>query len=96
MHSTELFFLFHYFHAQHGEMGEWTTTDEEVSDLIERYWTNFAKTGNPNRSEEADSLVRWPQFTQQREVYLDFTAQGAIESERLEDAACRLVPVRAH
>ena len=95
MHSTELFFLFHYFHAQHGEMGEWTTTDEEVSDLMERYWTNFAKTGNPNQPDEANSAIRWPQFTQEREAYLDLTGQGAITSERLENAACRLISVGA-
>ena len=95
MHSTELFFLFHYFHAQHSEQGEWTPVDEETSDLMERLWTNFAKTGNPNKPEEASSAARWPQFTQDRESYLDLTSQGAIAKERLEDAVCRLLPVSA-
>ncbi len=95
MHSTELFFLFHYFHAQHGEQGEWTPEDEEASDMMEMYWTNFAKTGDPNKPEQGAPGVKWPQFTQEREGYLDLTLQGAIAGERLEDAACRLVPVAA-
>ncbi len=92
-HSSELFFLFHSFHAQHGEQGEWTPTDEEAADLIERLWTNFAKTGDPNKPEQADPPVRWPQFTQEREGYLALTSQGPVAGERLEEAACRLIPV---
>ncbi len=91
MHSTELFFLFHYFHAQHGEQGEWMPTDEEAADTMERYWTNFAKTGDPNKPEQMET--RWPQFTQAREGYVELTLQGPIAGERLEEAACRLVPV---
>ena len=91
MHSSELFFLFHYFHAQHGEQGEWSPTDEEASELMERYWTNFAKTGDPNKPEEGEAT--WPRFTEAREGYLQLTLQGAIAGERLEEAACRLVPV---
>ena len=92
MHSTELFFLFHYFHAQHGEQGEWSPTDEEASETMERYWTNFVKTGDPNRPEEAEA--KWPRFTEAREGYLELTLEGAIAGERLEEAACRLVPVK--
>ena len=95
MHSTELFFLFHYFHAQHGEQGEWTPADEEASDTMEGYWTNFAKTGDPNKPEAGESLVHWPQFTAEREGYLQLTSQGPIALERLEEPACRLVPIAA-
>ena len=91
MHSTELFFFFHYFHAQHGEQGEWMPADEEASDTMERYWTNFAKTGDPNKP-EGDASARWPQFTQERESYMDLTLQGSIASERLAEAACQFMP----
>ncbi len=93
MHSTELFFLFHYFHAQHGEQGEWMQADEEASDTMERFWTNFAKTGDPNTPEDGETAVKWPQFTEAHQGYLQLTLQGPDAGERLEDAACHLVPV---
>lgn len=36
-----------------------TPNDEAVSDMLRTYWTNFAKTGDPNGA----GLSRWPAFT---------------------------------
>ena len=36
----------------------WTEGDFQVSDAMSSYWTNFAKTGNPN----AQGLPDWPQY----------------------------------
>jgi para-nitrobenzyl esterase len=33
--------------------------DRALSDLIQQYWTNFAKTGNPN----AATLPNWPVYS---------------------------------
>ena len=37
----------------------WTRTDRALSDAIGKYWTNFARAGNPN----GDGLQAWPAFT---------------------------------
>jgi len=40
-----------------------TPADYKLSELMQTYWTNFAKTGNPN----SDSLPMWPQYTKKDE-----------------------------
>jgi para-nitrobenzyl esterase len=45
-----------------------------VSDLMQRYWTNFAKTGNPN----AGSDLNWPAFSESANVRINFALQPSI------------------
>jgi para-nitrobenzyl esterase len=37
---------------------KWTPEDQALSKQMQRYWTNFAKTGDPN----GDGLVKWPAY----------------------------------
>ncbi|MEO6079582.1 MAG: carboxylesterase family protein [Steroidobacteraceae bacterium] len=48
----------------------WTDADRRIADAMGTYWTNFAKTGNPNGA----GLPSWPAFTSkdsQRMVFKD-------------------------
>jgi para-nitrobenzyl esterase len=38
--------------------GPWNNDQREIGRKIAAYWTNFAKTGNPN----GDGLSAWPEF----------------------------------
>jgi len=57
-----------------------------VSDQIQRYWTNFARTGNPN----SGSLPHWSKFDPSARAYIDFTANGPVMREGLRRQACDL------
>jgi para-nitrobenzyl esterase len=63
-----------------------TDVDFQVSALMQQYWTNFAKTGDPNGS----ALPAWPRFDATSRAYLQFTERGAAAKEGLRRPYCDL------
>ncbi len=55
-HYAELWYVFD--HLDQAPW-HWTTADRKLADEISTYWTNFAKSGNPN----GPDLPAWPVFT---------------------------------
>ena len=72
--------------AGKGSAPKYDATDAAVSTQMQQYWTNFAKTGNPN----GGTLPRWPKFDPAARTYMDFTAQGPAVREGLRREACDL------
>jgi para-nitrobenzyl esterase len=60
--------------------------DRQVSGVMQQYWTNFAKTGDPNRS----GLPVWPKFDPNARAYIQFTDAGPIAKEGLRRPYCDL------
>ncbi len=54
-HASEIEFVFGMLSSKRLP---WRQEDQKVSDLMVSYWSNFAKTGNPN----GPGLPRWPQY----------------------------------
>jgi para-nitrobenzyl esterase len=65
---------------------KYDSADAIVSDHMQQYWTNFAKSGDPN----GGSLPRWPKFDPTARAYIDFTASGPVPREGLRRKACDL------
>jgi len=63
-----------------------SAVDAQVSEVMQRYWTNFAKSGNPN----SDSLPAWPKFDPSSRAYIQFTDAGPIAKEGLRRPYCDL------
>ena len=55
-HSADIEFVFE---TLDSKKLPWTADDKKLSDQMSSYWTNFAKTGNPN----GDALGQWPAYT---------------------------------
>jgi para-nitrobenzyl esterase len=55
-HSDEIEYVFGTLDSRPD--AHWQPEDYKVSDLVETYWTNFAKTGNPNGGDAPN----WPQY----------------------------------
>jgi para-nitrobenzyl esterase len=60
--------------------------DQQISATMQEYWTNFAKTGNPNGA----NLPAWPKFDPEARAYLEFTNAGPVAKEGLRRAVCDL------
>jgi para-nitrobenzyl esterase len=65
---------------------KYDSTDRMVSDQMQQYWINFAKTGDPN----GGSLPKWAKFDPTTRAYMDLTAEGPIAREGLRRMACDL------
>ena len=65
---------------------KYDATDQRTSAEMQGYWTNFAKTGNPN----GQNLPQWPEFDPTARAYLDFTSAGPVAREGLRRSACDL------
>ncbi len=72
-HEAEIAYVFHNINARRG-VAETTTTDEEVAHILNTYWANFAKTGNPN----GEGLPLWPGYDTEKEEILDIQPDGQI------------------
>jgi len=71
-HGSEVSFVFNTLNARWGNPGEATPAEKELATLMNTYWVNFAKTGNPN----GQGLVNWPVYDTEKEAVLDIDSDG--------------------
>ncbi|MGO9095818.1 MAG: carboxylesterase/lipase family protein [Bryobacteraceae bacterium] len=84
VHGSELPYIFGYFPRWGNIAGKLADMDIQLSGLMESYWTNFAKTGNPN----AAGLPDWPQYGVERK-YIRFQQDGkVVPLASLRDGPC--------
>ena len=87
IHSGELPYVFGYFPRTGNLTGPFTATDRHLAQLIQSYWTNFAKTGDPN----SDHLPKWPSFDEARN-YIQFLQNGSVAVDHdLRHAQCSVL-----
>lgn len=68
-HSSELPYVFGNLYATGSQGGSFQSADRMLSETLQAYWTNFAKTGDPN----GPGLPIWPRYDPKGRNYIDFT-----------------------
>jgi len=90
-HSLEIPYVFGTFHARTFSWLPFNATDEKLSAIIQAYWTNFAKTGDPNGA----WLPKWAYWNADQEPYLSFSESGeAVPQQDFSPIYCHLAPDR--
>jgi para-nitrobenzyl esterase len=73
VHSSDLPYVFGFFPKEGNISGAFGDVDTKLADLMQIYWTNFAKTGNPNDGKAPN----WPEFDG-TQAYLVFGQDGHV------------------
>lgn len=70
-HASEIPYVFDNLGSQNGD--KVAKKDQEVAEMMNTYWGNFAKTGDPNGKD----LPMWPIYNPQKSEILEFRADGS-------------------
>jgi para-nitrobenzyl esterase len=70
-HASEIAYVFNNLDARWGADAA-TPIDQEVARMMNTYWANFAKTGDPN----GKGLPHWPVYDPQEDKLLEFELNG--------------------
>ncbi len=90
-HSLELPYVFGTFQAREFNWLPFSATDEKLSQIMQSYWTNFAKNGDPN----GQGLAHWEPWNTSKEPFLVFGKSGSADPEQnFSPIYCHLSPDR--
>jgi para-nitrobenzyl esterase len=79
-HSSEIEYVFETLASKDYP---WRPEDWKLSDTISSYWTNFAKSGNPNGGD----LAKWPQYSVQDQDQVMHLRAGNVHAAPAQDQA---------
>lgn len=88
-HSGELPYVFGWaqISALHTMGATFSAEDAHLSEAMQGYWTNFAKSGNPN----GPTLPEWPEFREPSPVLMHFKGTGPFASPLAQRSSCDLL-----
>jgi para-nitrobenzyl esterase len=77
-HSLEVPYVFGSLQDREWQWLPSTAADASLSDLLQAYWTNFAKTSNPNTA----GLPNWPAWSDEKKEFLVVNQDASVTAQR--------------
>jgi para-nitrobenzyl esterase len=77
-HSLEVPYIFGSLKDREWQWLPSTAEDASLSELLQTYWTNFARTGNPN----ASGLPNWPAWSDAEKEFLVVNEDASVTAQR--------------
>ncbi|KAH3724279.1 cholinesterase 2-like [Dreissena polymorpha] len=84
-HADDIQYVFGYpLYAGPQSTGNYTEEERRLARGMVTMWTNFAKSGNPNKPDDAGKFTNatWAEFDLDFQTFLQFTNQGALPGSR--------------
>jgi para-nitrobenzyl esterase len=85
-HATEVIYVFGNLDEQSPGRPKYQDEDYVISLAMQAYWTNFAKTGDPN----SQGLPRWPRYDAASRKFLEFTDHLPVAGAQLRQKQCEV------
>jgi para-nitrobenzyl esterase len=87
VHSGELAYVFGNLWSSGSQAGAFEEADRTLSSFVQRYWTNFARSGDPNGA----GVPPWPRYDAGQRRFLEFTrAADVVAGANQRRAFCEL------
>jgi para-nitrobenzyl esterase len=86
IHASEVVYVFGNLDAPSPMRPKYEKADYAISQAMLEYWTNFAKTGNP----DGTGLPGWPKYQADSKKYLEFTDKGPVVGSGLRQKQCQV------
>ena len=85
-HAGELPYVFGVLTPEALAGAVFSEVDAHLSSVVQAYWTNFAKSGDPN----GRGLPTWPRYQGQTRAYVAFANEGPVARDNLRREQCDL------
>jgi len=92
VHASEVPYVFGALGQQRPMRLNYQAADYAISKAMQEYWTNFAKTGNP----DSKGLPAWPPYQPDTRRILQFTDNGPVAGSNLRGAQCDVYAEALH
>ena len=86
VHASEVSYVFGTLDEPNPMRPKYEAADYAISKAMQEYWTNFAKTGDP----DGKGVPAWPKYQADEGRFLEFTDGGPVVSSHLRQKLCEV------
>jgi para-nitrobenzyl esterase len=91
VHASEVAYVFGSLEEERPSRSNYQPEDYAISGAMQKYWTNFAKTGSP----DGVGLPHWQRYQPESRNFMEFTDRGPVAGTQLRQKQCEVFATAA-